>query len=161
MSTSDTINATPAAEDRSEAPATTALRLRDIPSLDGLRMIAVSLVFFAHAGLEKWVPGGFGVTLFFFLSGYLITTLMRIEYENKGRVSIPNFYMRRLLRIFPPLYITVTISVLLGLFAILPTNMNALGIASHYLFFTNYASLLWPGTGAPGMGPLWSLAVEE
>ena len=151
----------PPVEDQLETPASSTLRLRDIPSLDGMRMVAVSLVFFAHAGLEKWVPGGFGVTLFFFLSGYLITTLMRIEFEKKGRVSIPNFYMRRFLRIFPPLYITVTISVLLGLFAILPTSMTAIGIASHYFFFTNYEALLWPDTGAPGMGPLWSLAVEE
>lgn len=144
-----------------EAPAKSAMRLRDIPSLDGMRAVAVSLVLVGHAGLENLVPGGFGVTLFFFLSGYLITTLMRMEHEKNGRVSIPNFYMRRFLRIFPPLYITVTIAVLLGLFGVLPTNMTAQGIASHYLFFTNYQSLFLPGTGAPGMGPLWSLAVEE
>jgi peptidoglycan/LPS O-acetylase OafA/YrhL len=144
------------------APETARVRSREIPSLDGMRALAVTFVFVAHAGLEKWVPGGFGVTLFFFLSGFLITTLLRIEFDKKGRVSIPNFYMRRFLRIFPPLYITVTLSVLLGLFSVLPTGMTPLGIASHYLFFTNYHTLLAPsGTGAPGMGPLWSLAVEE
>lgn len=126
-----------------------------------MRAVAVSLVFFAHAGLEKWVPGGFGVTLFFFLSGYLITTLMRIEYEKSGRVSISNFYMRRFLRIIPPLFITVTVAVLLGLFAVLPTNMTPMGVASNYLFFSNYYGHLSPGESAPGMGPLWSLAVEE
>lgn len=43
-----------------------------IPSLDGIRAIAVLLVFFAHSGLEHIVPGGLGVTIFFVLSGYLI-----------------------------------------------------------------------------------------
>jgi peptidoglycan/LPS O-acetylase OafA/YrhL len=55
--------------------------LRHIPSLDGIRAISVLLVFFAHAGLERIVPGGFGVTIFFFLSGFLITTLLREEFE--------------------------------------------------------------------------------
>ena len=158
---SATTSASATAEDRPEAPATAGLRLREIPSLDGMRMVAVSLVFIAHAGLEKWVPGGFGVTLFFFLSGYLITTLMRIEYEKHGRVSISNFYMRRFLRIFPPLYITVTIALLLGVFAILPSSMTPMGVASNYLFFSNYQAIFADASGAPGMGPLWSLAVEE
>ena len=53
-----------------------------IPSLDGLRAASFFLVFLAHAGLEAVVPGGLGVTVFFFLSGFLITTLMQI-----GRAS--------------------------------------------------------------------------
>ena len=48
-----------------------------IPSLDGIRALSFLVVFVAHAGLERYVPGGFGVTVFFFLSGYLITTLLR------------------------------------------------------------------------------------
>ena len=48
-----------------------------IPSLDGIRAVAVMIVFVAHCGLQHIVPGGFGVTIFFFLSGYLITTLLR------------------------------------------------------------------------------------
>ena len=58
-----------------------------IPSLDGLRAVSFLIVFAAHAGLDRVVPGGFGVTVFFFLSGYLITTLMRIEAERTARVS--------------------------------------------------------------------------
>ncbi|MGD0897237.1 MAG: hypothetical protein ABR915_05330, partial [Thermoguttaceae bacterium] len=52
-----------------------------IPSLDGIRAAAVILVFGAHAGLDRVLPGNFGVTVFFFLSGYLITSLLRIEHE--------------------------------------------------------------------------------
>ena len=52
-----------------------------IKSLDGIRALAALLVFIAHAGLDRLVPGGFGVTIFFFLSGYLITTLLRLEWH--------------------------------------------------------------------------------
>src|SRR5205807_5364979 len=74
----------------------------NIPSLDGLRAASVMLVFAAHAGLKDRVPGNFGVTVFFFLSGYLITTLLRIEHDRTGRISLRDFYLRRVLRIFPP-----------------------------------------------------------
>ena len=66
-----------------------------IPSLDGLRAVSFGIVFVAHAGLEKYVPGGFGVTVFFFLSGFLITTLMRTEFEKSGTVNLKQFYLRR------------------------------------------------------------------
>src|SRR5437016_5429614 len=78
-----------------------------IPSLDGIRAVAFLFVFVAHAGLGNVVPGGFGVTIFFFLSGYLITTLMRREAERSGTVSLRIFYARRFLRIFPPFYLVL------------------------------------------------------
>src|SRR5579862_3542962 len=95
----------PAAEIR---PSETVLAARapfHIPSLDGLRAISFFIVFAAHAGLDRIVPGGFGVTVFFFLSGYLITTLMRMETDKSARVNLKNFYLRRALRILPPFYI--------------------------------------------------------
>jgi peptidoglycan/LPS O-acetylase OafA/YrhL len=72
-----------------------------IPSLDGLRALSFLIVFLAHSGVSG-VPGGFGVTVFFYLSGFLITTLMRVEQENTGRVNLRHFYLRRALRILPP-----------------------------------------------------------
>jgi peptidoglycan/LPS O-acetylase OafA/YrhL len=78
----------------------------DIPSLDGIRAIALLIVFAAHAQLIKGSPGGFGVTIFF-LSGYLITSLLRDEVRRTGTISLKAFYLRRLLRIFPPCYLTV------------------------------------------------------
>ena len=48
------------------------------------------------------VPGGLGVTIFFFLSGFLITTLMRPEGVKTGTVDLKGFYIRRCLRIIPP-----------------------------------------------------------
>ena len=53
------------------------------------------------------IPGGLGVTIFFVLSGYLITTLMRIEHARSGRIGYRGFYLRRLLRLMPPLFIVV------------------------------------------------------
>ncbi|MBK6583475.1 MAG: acyltransferase [Gammaproteobacteria bacterium] len=86
-------------------------RMPTIASLDGIRALAVMLVFVAHAGFSHIVPGGFGVTIFFFLSGYLITTLMRVEQESTGRIRYKNFYLRRIYRIFPPLYVVLIITI--------------------------------------------------
>ena len=62
-----------------------------IPSLDGLRAVSFLLVFGDHAGLGLAVPlvaGDLGVTIFFFLSGFIITTLMRLEFETSGSVNL-------------------------------------------------------------------------
>jgi peptidoglycan/LPS O-acetylase OafA/YrhL len=86
----------------------------NIPSLDGIKAISFFLVFFAHAGFGRvLVPGGFGVTIFFLLSGFLITTLLRMEYQRIKRISLKEFYLRRALRILPPLYVTLGLSILL------------------------------------------------
>jgi peptidoglycan/LPS O-acetylase OafA/YrhL len=66
-----------------------------IASLDGMRAVAVMIVFVAHCGLQDALPGGFGVTVFFFLSGFLITTLLRREHERTGSISLRRFYLRR------------------------------------------------------------------
>jgi hypothetical protein len=65
-----------------------------IPSLDGLRAVSIVIVFLSHVGLGRVVPGLFGVTVFFFLSGYLITTLLRLEWERQGRIDLKQFWMR-------------------------------------------------------------------
>ena len=84
--------------------------LEVIPSLDGIRAISVLIVVLGHSGLEDVVPGGLGVTIFFFLSGYLITTLMLTEYERTGGINILNFYTRRAFRLMPPLLVTLAIA---------------------------------------------------
>ena len=84
---------------------------RYVKELDGLRAIAIGIVVCAHYGLIP-VPGGFGVTLFFFLSGYLITTLFFSEYQSTANIDIFRFYLRRWLRLTPPLIISVLIGVI-------------------------------------------------
>lgn len=76
---------------------------RTIPSLDGLRALSILLVMASHSGLQDRVPGVFGVTVFFFISGFLITTLLVGEYRRSGTIAVGAFYMRRFLRLFPPL----------------------------------------------------------
>ena len=102
----------------------------DIPSLNGIRALAVSLVFFAHSGLERIVPGGLGVTIFFVLSGYLITTLMRIEHATTGSVSFKAFYLRRVLRLMPPLFIVVAAAALLSSLGVLEGHFSLRGLLS-------------------------------
>jgi peptidoglycan/LPS O-acetylase OafA/YrhL len=77
---------------------------RYFPALDGVRAVAITLVFTVHVGYERfWRPfwGGNGVTLFFVLSGFLITTLALREEERDGRLSLKSFYIRRVFRIYP------------------------------------------------------------
>jgi len=61
--------------------------------------MAFLLVFLDHAGADRIFPGGFGVTVFFILSGYLITTLLRREYEQNQAINLKHFYLRRILGI--------------------------------------------------------------
>ena len=85
------------------------------------------------------MPGGFGVTVFFLLSGYLITTLLRLEYAEQGQISIKQFYLRRDFRILPPLYLILGFSVLLALIGVLPSGVHdPIGVLAQVLFLANY-----------------------
>jgi peptidoglycan/LPS O-acetylase OafA/YrhL len=133
-----------------------------IPSLDGIRALAFLMVFVAHAGLYNLIPGGFGVTVFFFLSGYLITTLLRAEMERTDTISLKGFYLRRVFRILPPMYITLAIAYAIGTTGLLPLRGNLYGFVSVSAYFYNYADLLHKNVVLPsGTGVLWSLVVEE
>jgi peptidoglycan/LPS O-acetylase OafA/YrhL len=133
-----------------------------IPSLDGLRAVAFLLVFFGHASVGPGF-GRFGVTVFFFLSGYLITTLLRLEQEQAGAISLRHFYLRRALRILPPLYLTLAAAVLAGLAGLLgPSPFTWAGVAAVGAHLANYWMVLHGDAGLPpGLGVYWSLAVEE
>src|SRR5262249_3337677 len=134
-----------------------------IPSLNGLRAISVLLVVVSHAGFGNIVPGGLGVTIFFFLSGYLITTLMLAEHERTGRIDVRNFYLRRCFRLFPPLLVTLAIAYGLVATGFLPGGITLRGLLSQLLYFANYYGIFFDtGNTIPaGTGILWSLAVEE
>jgi len=133
-----------------------------IPNLDGLRALAVLLVMLSHYGFGDRIPGAFGVTTFFFISGFLITTLLLRERAAFGAVSLRKFYIRRLLRLQPELLAYLAASAALGCFYIgFPRSWDFL---TALFYVTNYAEavsksgliamdLRWP--------QLWSLAVEE
>ncbi|AYO84882.1 acyltransferase family protein [Methylobacterium brachiatum] len=131
-----------------------------LPQLDGVRALAILIVFAAHCGYSHVVPGGFGVTVFFFLSGYLITTLLRIERGRTGTVSLAAFYLRRSLRILPPLYLTLAATGALYAAGLLDwMRVEPVAVLGQVLFLTNYPGLF--GTEAVLPVPLWSLAIEE
>ncbi|CAN5212923.1 hypothetical protein BH10PSE13_BH10PSE13_22760 [soil metagenome] len=139
-----------------------------MPVLDGIRAVAVSIVLVAHGGLERLVPGGLGVTIFFFLSGFLITSLMRSENARTGTVSLSAFYTRRVLRIMPPLWITLLVSATLVFSGLYPVDdafgtgrpISALGMVSQAFLFVNY-DYFWGQPNALPITGLWSLAIEE
>ncbi len=136
-----------------------------IKQLDGLRAIAVFAVIYTHYLPEQyWLLGqywgGFGVRLFFILSGFLITRILlkarnlaELNNQHKGLV-LKRFYIRRLLRIFPLYYLFL---LFYYLFDIASTRDNILG---HGFFLSNvYFGLINDFQGAASH--LWSLAVEE
>jgi peptidoglycan/LPS O-acetylase OafA/YrhL len=137
----------------------------DIPSLNGIRALAVTVVFFGHAGINA-MPGPLFVTVFFFLSGYLITTLMRMEFEKTGAISFKAFYLRRAFRILPPLYLVLILAVVMCQIGVFTQKLRASAVLAQFFFLSNWQILHggWngPNTGRPpGTGSLWSLAVEE
>jgi peptidoglycan/LPS O-acetylase OafA/YrhL len=95
------------------------LALRRFDSLDGLRAISVIAVVWQHtagkafAGTPLANIGGEGVTLFFAISGFLITTLLLRERDRHGAIDLRAFYLRRTLRIFPIYYLTLLTYVVL------------------------------------------------
>ena len=131
------------------------------PSLDGLRAVAFLLVFLAHSMPSRDLPGGFGVTVFFFLSGYLITSLLRSEAQHRQSIDLKSFYLRRVLRIFPPCYVTVLIVTTLAGCGLVYNTESYKSLVAAFLYFSNYWHILGFGNQPAGMGILWSLAVEE
>lgn len=133
-----------------------------IPSLDGIRAIAILIVFLSHAGLGHVIPGGFGVTIFFFLSGYLITTLLRREFEKSGTINLQHFYLRRILRIWPNFYLVLFAGAFLTQVGLLPGEIRLEPLLAQALHFANYYSIFFDSPGMTvGSGVFWSLAVEE
>ncbi len=80
------------------------------PALDGLRTVAVATVMVFHFR-PSWLPGGFvGVDVFFVLSGYLITGLLRDELARTGRLDLGRFYARRVRRLLPAALLTIAVT---------------------------------------------------
>ena len=75
--------------------------MNHVPGLDGLRAVAVIVVVLFHAGFTGASGGFLGVSLFFTLSGFLITSLLIDEFERTDRVSLRRFYVRRVRRLLP------------------------------------------------------------
>ena len=105
--------------------------------IDALRGLAVLLVVIYHA-FPKILPGGFiGVDVFFVISGFLITGIIKRELSN-GEFSFINFYKRRIRRIFPALITILLTSHILGWLVLFPNEYSLLG--SHILHSAKYSA---------------------
>ncbi len=154
-------------------------------NLDSIRFIAALMVFLGHAiapsyeylpikntiwlSLLKMISdGGIGVSIFFVLSGFLITYLLINEYELNSKISVRDFYMRRVLRIWPLYFLVVTFS-----FLIYPYLKSLIGMNNplgsrfiyHLFFLSNFDVINIQknciGSDAMSQGITWSVSIEE
>jgi len=137
--------------------------MRYRPELDGLRAFAAAAVVLIHAGGALGFGGWMGVDVFFALSGYLITSLLLAEHERSGRMSLPRFYARRALRLYPALLVFLLASLVL-FHAMSPDGtLRSLGAAAAAagLYVADFVAGLGGPARLGGLEHTWSLAVEE
>jgi peptidoglycan/LPS O-acetylase OafA/YrhL len=140
--------------------------LRKIDALDGFRGLAVLLIIVHH--LPVAVPylfhrltkgGGFGVDAFFVLSGFLITAILLRDQNSGGRVRFGAFYRRRALRLLPALVVFLVVYVFYEAVTNLPKHHEPSSALSILFYYSN--TWLHRTPQSPGLGQMWSLAVEE
>jgi len=143
--------------------------------LNGIRAIAAMIVLIFHIdqfirffglksiGFHETGMAGYGVTLFFVLSGFLITRLLLIEQNEFQQIDLPKFYLRRILRIWPIYYLVILIAIIIYF-----TVPQMIGYPEGKVFttFFLYSFLLSNigyglGLGITPIAPLWSVGVEE
>lgn len=136
-----------------------------IPTLDGWRAVAILGVMCCHIqwplpySISKvFLVGGWGVQLFFALSGFLITSRLLDEHDQTGRIRWRDFYIRRVFRILPPAFFLLSVLAVLGL-GLHWIPLDGRSVLAVILFFRNYI----PAEGWHGWYTehFWSLAVEE
>jgi peptidoglycan/LPS O-acetylase OafA/YrhL len=132
-----------------------------IPELDGFRGLAILLVVTGHllqfslgVGQLGERMGEMGVLLFFVLSGYLITGLLRDEYQETGTINLWAFYIRRAFRLLPPLYLFLLAVAVLGRLDIV-RGVPLKDFAAAVLYVRNIFG------SSQSLGHLWSLSLEE
>lgn len=136
-----------------------------LPSLDGLRAFSVLMVLSSHAtrtsGFPDWLKpyagylwnGELGVSIFFVISGFLITWLLLAEKRCSSKIDLIAFYKRRTLRIFPVLYTFLFTVLILSHWVY--RDFNFAEWLSAATFTRNYFQGYWT------LGHLWSISVEE
>jgi peptidoglycan/LPS O-acetylase OafA/YrhL len=134
-----------------------------VPALNGVRGIAVALVFLFHAEVPGFTGAFIGVDIFFVLSGFLITVLLLQEQQRNGSISLKKFYQRRALRLLPALLLLLV--VYLGYcFSTFPdaiTRINHLQDAAMALFYAANWTRAFDLERPYHLGHCWSLSIEE
>lgn len=137
------------------------------PDIDGLRSLAVMPVIMCHAGVP-YFPGGFvGVDIFFVVSGFLITSIIREE-VSRDSFTVTGFYERRCRRILPALFVVSAACMIAGYFIMLPRQYSELAksvvaalLSASNVFFWGHTGYFAPVADWMPMLHTWSLGVEE
>jgi len=159
-------SSTPSASPAGQRPTDVALGYQ--PALDGLRALAVAMVLAFHLELPAADGGYLGVSVFFTLSGFLITRLLLSEYDGSGTIALRRFYRRRIRRLLPASFLVVGLVVVLAAFEVYSASSRIRGSTVAALTSTfnwyellggrDYADLF----RAPNpLAHFWSLAIEE
>jgi peptidoglycan/LPS O-acetylase OafA/YrhL len=149
--------------------ASTAHRFGYKPALDGLRAVAVVSVMAYHFG-AAWAPGGFlGVDMFFVLSGYLITSLLLVEWSGTRTLDLTAFWARRARRLLPALFLVLAAIALWAMLAarsdrldtIRADSLWTLFYGANWHFIASGQSYFDLFSEASPLRHAWSLAIEE
>ena len=136
--------------------------------LDGLRAIAVMAVLFYHLQFPWALGGYFGVETFILISGYLITSLLLEDYRANGRINLKEFWLRRIRRLWPALWLLLAGVVPLA-YTLAPQSVQRLreDVPAAIFYITNWL-YIWREipyferhASPPLLQHLWSLAMEE
>ena len=138
-------------------------RLGHRPALDGLRGVAIAMVLLTHSAVPGAGEfGAVGVTVFFTLSGFLITSLLLEELEEQGSIRIARFYWRRFWRLAPALAACVLLA--LGVELLARGRVADWSLAAGAATWTGNFVMLgtgWNGWAETPLSHTWSLAIEE
>ena len=141
-----------------------------IKGFHGLRAIAISLVILTHLDLLARLPsipfiknrfwhlisGETGVNLFFVLSGFLITSIILNEKITTGKINILHFFVRRCIRLLPPLILFYAMIISISMLGLIPIPIEAILYAFFYVYnFVPNQFYVYE------LGHIWSLSVEE
>jgi peptidoglycan/LPS O-acetylase OafA/YrhL len=137
------------------------------PELDGVRAFAVLAVLLLHShpflpGPFKFRGGFLGVDVFFVLSGYLITTLLYREFEQRDEIRLGGFYARRALRLIPALFVMLAVgAVVVYYLGGNPGTGSRSYLQSALLTLSYVANWFQAQDGLGVLSHTWSLAIEE
>lgn len=131
-----------------------------ILALDGIRAVAIAGVLGMHA--QAVLPGGhLGVSVFFVLSGYIITRSLLVERDRSQGIDFKAFYIRRTARLVPPLVVAVGAAMVLAVIRGASLLGTLAGGGAALLYVTNLVRTFFGNGYLGGYGWAWTLALEE